>query len=146
MPYSLDLRRKVLEAYDRGGETQKSLAARFDVSTSFIEKLLRRRRTTGSIAAKPRGGGWRSPIDAAALDVLREHLERKPDATLAELCQVLQQQAGVTSSEPAVCRALKKLPLTRKKSHSTPASATRHASSRSEPSSRKSSPRSSRAD
>ena len=45
--YSLDLRQRVVEAYENGVETIIEVAERFEVSDSFIKKLLRRKRTTG---------------------------------------------------------------------------------------------------
>ena len=52
--YSLDLRQKIVDAYDRGGISQRRLAKQFGVATSFVEKLLKQRRETGSIAPKAR--------------------------------------------------------------------------------------------
>ena len=55
---SLDLRQRICVACDEGVETRQEVAERFDVSRSFVQKLLRRRRDEGgSIAAKPRGRG-----------------------------------------------------------------------------------------
>ena len=45
--YSLDLRQRVVEAYENGVETIIEVAERFEVIDSFIKKLLRRKRTTG---------------------------------------------------------------------------------------------------
>jgi transposase len=41
-PYSLDLRQRVVEAYENGEGTHEELAEAFCVSLSWIEKLLRR--------------------------------------------------------------------------------------------------------
>ncbi len=45
--YCLDLRERVVSAYENGVETILEVAERFEVSDSFIKKLLRRKRTTG---------------------------------------------------------------------------------------------------
>ena len=55
--YSNDLRQRVVAAYDAHEGTQEQVAARFAVSTSWVRKLLRQRRTTGSIEPRPHGGG-----------------------------------------------------------------------------------------
>ncbi len=55
--YSLDLRRRVVAAYENGVETISEVAGRFEVSESFIKKLLRRKRTTGEIAPLGHRGG-----------------------------------------------------------------------------------------
>ena len=80
-PYSLDLRRKIVQAYDGRAGTQAALATRFGVSRSFVEKLLQRRRQTHSIAAKPRAGGQPARLDAAALELIRQQIAIQADAT-----------------------------------------------------------------
>ena len=62
--YSKDLRERVVGACEGREMTQQEVAEAFGVSLSFITKLLRRKRQTGSITAKPRGGG-RKPLPAA---------------------------------------------------------------------------------
>jgi transposase len=54
--YSLDLRQRVVAAYENGLETIPEVAERFEVSDSFIKKLLRRnacRTNTESGCSKP---------------------------------------------------------------------------------------------
>ena len=51
MAYSTDLREKIVRAYDDGHRSQRAVAELFGVSRSFVEKLLRRRRPTGEVAA-----------------------------------------------------------------------------------------------
>jgi transposase len=52
------------------------------------------------------------------------------DMTLEELCTRVAAERGVHVSVATMCRVLQRLGLPRQKSHSTPASATRRASSR----------------
>ncbi|MEO1510410.1 MAG: IS630 family transposase, partial [Cyanobacteria bacterium J06633_23] len=52
--YSLDLRQKIVDAYDRGDISQRGLANQFGVAKSFVQKLLKQRRETNSIAPKVR--------------------------------------------------------------------------------------------
>ena len=113
--YSLDLRRKIVESYDRGDQTQRGVAERFGVSLSFVEKLFRRRRTTGEIAPLPHGGGINPRLDKDALESLRVLVKEQPDAILAELCDEINEQRGIRVSAPTMCTALKKLGLGRKK-------------------------------
>jgi transposase len=110
--YSMDLRERVVAACDARDGTREQIAARFSVSVSWIRGLLQRRRQTGSIAPKPRGGGRAPAFDAAAAARLRAAVRADADATLEELGRA----AGVACSAPAVCRALKRLGITRKKS------------------------------
>ena len=57
VPYSIDLRERVLMAVDAGEGTQEQIAERFRVSARWIRKLLARRAATGSIAPEPNRGG-----------------------------------------------------------------------------------------
>jgi len=113
--YSLDLRRKIVESYDRGDKSQKAAAESFGVSLSFMEKLLRRRRITGSIVPLPHGGGIKPRLDKDAVALLRLLVKERPDATLAELCDEVNEQRGIRVSAPTMCTVLKKLDLGRKK-------------------------------
>ena len=110
--YSNDLRQRVVAAYDAREGTQEQVAARFAVSTSWVRKILRQRRTTGSIEPRPHGGGRAPAFDGAAAAQLRAAVRADNDATLEELRRV----AGVACSAAAVCRTLARLGLTRKKS------------------------------
>jgi transposase len=128
--YSLDLRQKILRAYDQRLGSQRAIAALFGVSPSFVEKLLRRRRTSGAIEPRPHAGGRRALCDEAALAVIRRLVHEQPDATLAELCERLLAQRGLRVSVPTMGRLVIALRLPRKKRRSTPANRTRSASSR----------------
>jgi transposase len=129
-PYSLDLRQKILQAYDHQLGSQRALAALFGVSHACLEQLLRRRRTTGAIAPRPHAGGRQPHCDPAALALVRQLVREQPDATLAELCAQLQQRRGLRISVATMCRVLQRLGLPRKKSPSMPRNATRRGSSR----------------
>jgi transposase len=118
--YSIDLRQRVVAAYDAREGTQEQVAARFAVSVSWVRKLLRQRRTTGSIEPRPHGGGHAPAFDAPAESQLRQALRDDSDATLEELGRL----AGVVCSASAVYRALDRLGITRKKSRGGPPSRT----------------------
>ena len=109
---STDLRERVVAAYDAREGTQEQVAARFAVSVSWVRKLLRQRRATGSIGPRPHGGGHAPAFDPAADARLRQAVRDDSDATLRELGRV----AGVACSASAVYRALDRLGITRKKS------------------------------
>ena len=110
--FSTDLRDRVVAACDAGDATREQIAARFSVSVPWVRKLLRRRRETGSIEPKPRGGGRAPAFDAAAAGRLREAVRADDDATLEELAGA----SGVSCCASAVHRALARLGITRKKS------------------------------
>jgi transposase len=130
MAYSLDLREKIVQAYDQGQGSQRALAALFGVSRSFVEKLLARRRTTGQLAALAHGGGRRAKCSAPELALVRRCIADQPDASLAEVCRLLQDELGTSISSSAMSRLLGKLGLPRKKNRSTPPSVTARVSRR----------------
>ena len=85
------------------------------LSVDFVWRLSKRFREFGSVEPKPHGGGQSLKIQGEALNCLRQLIETKPDATLAELCEQLYDIKQLKVSESTVCRALKKLGLSRKK-------------------------------
>ena len=110
--YSMDLRERVVAACDASDGTRDQIAARFSVSVSWIRDLLKRRRESGSIAPRPRGGGRAPAFDGEAAGRLRSVVRADDDATLAELAAA----AGVVCGPSAVHRALVRLGITRKQS------------------------------
>jgi transposase len=128
--YSMDLRQKILRAWERRFASQGMIADVFGVSLGFVEKVLRQHRTTGDIAPKPHAGGQKPRLDSAAHAVIRRLVGDHPDATLQELCTGVAAETGVRVSVPTMCRMLQRLSLLRKKSHSTRPRATRRVSRR----------------
>jgi transposase len=55
--YSIDLRQKILRAWERHLGSQRPIADIFGVSLAFVEKVLRQHRLTGELAPKPHAGG-----------------------------------------------------------------------------------------
>lgn len=111
-PFSMDLRERVVNAYDRKEGTRRELAKRFAISEGWVKKILCLRRQTGSPAPKPYGGGPQPKIDAQKALELKALVSAQPDATLAELRERLE----VDGSIMAVFRALQRLKCRRKKS------------------------------
>jgi transposase len=109
--YSLDLRTRVLRAYDRCEGTQVGLAERFEVSERWIQKLLRQRRQGDSVGPLPRNSGRKPKVTGARITLLKEALARRPDASLEEL----REACGVQGSSMCIFRALQRLGITRKK-------------------------------
>jgi transposase-like protein len=48
-PYSDDLRRKILQAYEQGNQTREQVAERFRVSVGFVKKIRRQQLRTGQM-------------------------------------------------------------------------------------------------
>jgi transposase len=119
-PYSDDLRRKLLEAYEAGAGSLRELATRFRVSGGYTKKIRGQQLRTGQ---KERPGqarhGPASRVSAAVQQQLRAAVRQQPDVTLLELPQRVQQAAGVWLSQSLVWLWLQRLELRRKKNPST---------------------------
>ncbi len=115
---SLDLRERILKAYDEGGRTREEVAERFSVSLGMVKKLLARRRNDGDIAARYDRCGRKPRILQVHREALRQLLAAKPDLTLEQLRQAL----GLDCSLPAIHYVLASMDITYKKRRSTPAS------------------------
>src|SRR3954447_23965997 len=109
--YSQDLRQRILDTVQRGEGSLRQIARRFLVSISFVTRLLRLHRSTGSLEPKPHGGGDPARLGAEDLERLRDLIRQQPDATLEE-CR---QRLGVSCSLMTISRALSQLGLPRKK-------------------------------
>jgi putative transposase len=117
--YSLDLRQKIIDTYTEGGVSQRQLAKRFRVALSFIEKLLKQYRETGSIAPKVRTSQTPTKLSEEQLSVLSSIVKANNDATLNELRSQLEQQTGVLIGRSTLDRMLRLLDLSVKKKHCT---------------------------
>ena len=77
--YSVDLRHRIVEAV-REGQTQPSVAERFGVSLSSVQRFIRLHREAGSLNAKPLPG--RKPaFDADQKQELETLLRQRNDWT-----------------------------------------------------------------
>lgn len=113
--YSLDLRQRVVSAYENGVETILEVAERFEVSDSFIKKLLRRKRTTGEIAPVGHRGGQPKRLSEKQRKWLLKTVLATPDITLEDLREQLLNEHHVSASVPTLSRELRALNLRRKK-------------------------------
>jgi transposase len=112
--YSMDLRERVMAAYDSGRKT-KEIAKIFDVSPAWARRLKQHKRERGDIIPRTGGGKQTPKVDPVLLNKL---VSEKPDMTLAELRDSLKVDCALWT----ICRALRQLKLTYKKSRFTPPS------------------------
>jgi transposase len=113
--YSIDLRQKIIDAYQREKISQSDLALRFGVSQSFVSKLVKQYRETGEVAPKPFRGGVKLTLQPKDLEILAELIENNNDASLEELCELLKEKTGIVISRATMGRMTKKLNFTWKK-------------------------------
>ena len=114
---SLDLRERILSAYDCKEGTREEIAGRFRVSLGMVKKLLQQRRRTGNIAPRHHLAGRKPIILPAHRSHFRTLLQKKNDLTLNEL----RAAAGLDCSLQAIHVVLGKMGLTYKKRRSAPA-------------------------
>ena len=115
-PYSLDLRERIVRAYEQGQGSIAEVAASFSVSTSFVKKMLRQWRETSDLAPLPHGGGKPPSLTTRQRQLLKRKVREHSDLTLADLQQLLSEQESVDVHLSTISRALSGLGLPRKKS------------------------------
>jgi transposase len=120
--YSLDLRKKIVEAKERGTPTTE-VAKTFGVGASTVKRYAATAREGRSLTPK-RHPGSKPKLDAAARKLLEADLRERPAATLPERRAFLRRTAGVEVSDSTVSRMLKRMGFSRKKDRWVPASAT----------------------
>lgn len=110
--YPTDFRREVLAACD-ANEGTRVVAARFNVSPSWVRLIKQQRRETGQVA--PKKAGKRKPKWHAWADWLVAKITSKPDIYLRELQADLKQELGAEACLMTICSACQALDQSRKK-------------------------------
>jgi transposase len=117
---SMDLRERILWAYDQGEETREEIAQRYQVSLGMVKKLIQQRSQTGEIGARYHRCGRKPIILEEHRQQMRVLLGQQPDLTLVELRDRLQLDCTVQ----AIHYALAAMEMTYKKRHSARANKT----------------------
>jgi transposase len=113
-PYSIDFREKLVKPYEQGNTSIRKLASRFDVSKSFVQRLLQMRKTQGHVEPKQQGGGMKGELYGHETELVAM-VEKYPDATLSEYCEYWGQTYDKWVSTSTMCRSLQSQQLTLKK-------------------------------
>ena len=113
--YSLDLRERVIAVYQEGKSSMEAVAERFAVSRSWVNNLVQRQKQTGSVAAKPHGGGAVAKVTTTHYPIIEAIIDGQNDLTLLEISQKFAEKTGILVSQSTICRALQEIELTRKK-------------------------------
>jgi transposase len=111
---SIDLRERILAAYDEAKGTREDVARRFRVSLGMVKKLIQQRRHGGDIAARHHRCGRKPMILAMHQRQMRTLLRQKVDLTLRELREAL----ALECSLQAINVVLSKMGLSYKKRRS----------------------------
>ncbi len=113
-PYSVDLREKVVNAYQLGNISVRKLAVNFGVGKAFVQKMLKQYQEEGHVNPGKQGTRKKAILADSAAELVAL-VEKYPDATLSEYCEYWLEAQGQLVSSSMMCRELQKLNLTRKK-------------------------------
>jgi len=105
--YALELRQRVIKAVDSKIGTKKEIAETFSVSTSWIRKLLKRRKQTGSLEPAACTQGRKPAFKGDDLEQLNNFVQENLDSTLEEIREHF--SGKVNCSIVAIHNALKRL-------------------------------------
>lgn len=114
--YSIDFRKKIIEAYEEGGTSIRKVAQQFRISPNTVMRLLKQYRQTGDLSAKKCGTRKKSILSHYAEAVI-EMVKAHPDLTLWQYCEKLREEQGVQVSNSMMARFLKQHNFTLKKKH-----------------------------
>ena len=116
-PYPMELRERVVAAYNNKEGGYAELAARFSVGEATVNRWVNRARREGGVAVpRPMGGARNQRVLPEHHAFLLETLKTVPDSTLKELQQGLRETFGLKVSIRTVHYTLrKKLGMTRKR-------------------------------
>jgi transposase len=116
---SLDLRRRVVEAYRRGGVTYAEVAARFAVGQASVSRWLRRARQTGDVKPLPHGGGYPRRISKEQEPIVERLVQEHPDWSEEELAKAVREKLSIQVSAVTVGRVVRRLGYSVKKKRSS---------------------------
>ena len=113
-PHPIELRERVVAFVDEG-HGHRETARHFRVSPKFVNDMVKLRRETGSLAAKPQGNRGRTGKLRGLEGWVRARLAEEGELTLDELCLELEAEHQVRVHRSAVGRWLHRLGLSHKK-------------------------------
>jgi transposase len=87
---SLDLRERIVAAYEEREGTREEVAKRFKVSLGMVKKLLAQKGRTGDLRPRYRYCGRKAKLEPAHGEQLKALVKKEPDLTLAEIKQRLE--------------------------------------------------------
>jgi transposase len=114
-PYSLDLRRKPVLAYEKQG-TQQEIARQFGIGVRTLKEWLFIKKETGDVQPKAHIHRGQLPvIGDKGLLFIKRIIENKPDILISDIQKWYAKKFKVDVAQSMVSRAFKRLNLRRKK-------------------------------
>lgn len=117
-PYPIELRLRVVDAYNNGEGTLAELAERFKVGEASVNRWVSRERRTGNVAPSPMGGARRTVFDEAGETFIAQVLADVPDTTGVELVAAYAEEFGVTVGVSTMNEKLRRMGYTVKRGSS----------------------------
>ena len=114
--YSIDFRRKIIEAYEQGETSIREVAKRFLVSPDTVRRLLKQYRLTGDLTPQKCGSKQKSVLSGYEEAVLKM-VEEYADFTLWQYCEEFRKQTCVDLSTSMIDRFFQQHNLTIKKTY-----------------------------
>ena len=112
-PLSLDLRERIVAAYEAGEGSHFTIGERFSVSARIVGKLVAQYRELGTLEPQTHLRGRKPAISEDKRKELKKHVKENPDATGEERRVAL----GLKCSTKTVYQTLRQLGYSYKKRH-----------------------------
>lgn len=112
--YDQVFRERAVAAYERSSGGVHPVSKMLGIGYRTLQRWIAQYRATGSVAPRPRGGGWRSGIN---VELLTQLIREVPDSTIPEFCAEYNRRVprAERTSVSAVRRAMKRLGFVLKK-------------------------------
>lgn len=112
-PLSLDLRERIVAAYEANEGSHAEIGRRFLVSGRVVGKLVQQKRTLGTLEPQVHRRGRKPAISGKTLEALVKHVKDHPDASAEERRDALDLPCTVKT----VYETLHRIGCSFKKSH-----------------------------
>jgi transposase len=113
--YSVDLRERVVRAFEVGEMTDHEVAALFGIGEATVHRWKRRHRETGSLDPLPHKSGNPPRVSPEQWQLVQHIVKEEPDLTIPEVAEEFWRRSGTKVSCSAMGHTLRQLGLTRKK-------------------------------
>lgn len=114
MAYSVDLRKRIVDAVRQRKLTLQQAADTFEVGVSTVQRYLRRYHQEGDLTPRTSPGRPRALPDEQE-QAFRQQILEQHDLTLEQHAALWEETTGVRVSAATMCRCIAKLGMTRKK-------------------------------
>lgn len=115
-PLSVELRKRVVDAYLAGEGTYDELAVRFSIGRATVSRLLRLYRETSSVEHRPMGGARRAPlVDDSDKALIKDLIDNNPECTLVELSRELEESRKMKVAPQRMSEIVRGMGYTRKR-------------------------------